>query len=318
MCCCNSNKLKNGVEIMPWCPKCKAEYQEGVTVCSDCGVELVESLEDAEILEPFFQAEDQKLAEKLVRFFEYSELRSEVHYDEENEVYVVSIPPKMQTQAKKLYQAFYYVEADLANKNAEKASSSDADEDEASDSELEAEDNSEDEDYEPEVPSDDITSVEKDHEERVYVMKADQYKDLAGTVWIFLAFGIVGTLVVILNIIGVFDFISGLIPTIVMGALFLSFLYIALSTNQKAKKVQAEIDAENQLTEKINEWLKLHVTEEFLDSLHNSSISEELNFIKIIDTIKELLIKEFGPQNLAYLDRLIDEFYSSTFDREEA
>lgn len=33
---------------MPWCPKCKNEYVKGVTVCADCGSELVESLEEAE------------------------------------------------------------------------------------------------------------------------------------------------------------------------------------------------------------------------------------------------------------------------------
>ncbi|HID06573.1 MAG TPA: hypothetical protein EYP10_05430, partial [Armatimonadetes bacterium] len=26
---------------MPWCPKCNAEYVDGVTVCADCGIELV-------------------------------------------------------------------------------------------------------------------------------------------------------------------------------------------------------------------------------------------------------------------------------------
>ena len=30
-----------------FCPKCKAEYREGFTYCSDCGVTLVERLEDA-------------------------------------------------------------------------------------------------------------------------------------------------------------------------------------------------------------------------------------------------------------------------------
>lgn len=33
---------------MSWCPKCKAQYREGIIVCADCKVELVESLEEAE------------------------------------------------------------------------------------------------------------------------------------------------------------------------------------------------------------------------------------------------------------------------------
>ena len=31
---------------MPWCPKCKMEYREGFTTCSECHVDLVPSLED--------------------------------------------------------------------------------------------------------------------------------------------------------------------------------------------------------------------------------------------------------------------------------
>lgn len=30
---------------MPWCPKCKYEYREGYTTCSDCEIELVQELE---------------------------------------------------------------------------------------------------------------------------------------------------------------------------------------------------------------------------------------------------------------------------------
>ena len=30
---------------MPWCPKCKCEYREGITTCVDCKVDLVEDLQ---------------------------------------------------------------------------------------------------------------------------------------------------------------------------------------------------------------------------------------------------------------------------------
>ncbi|MCR4990651.1 MAG: hypothetical protein K6A38_07300 [Lachnospiraceae bacterium] len=41
---------------MAWCPKCKYEYREGITVCADCGCELVEDLSlilDKKEEEPF-------------------------------------------------------------------------------------------------------------------------------------------------------------------------------------------------------------------------------------------------------------------------
>jgi hypothetical protein len=148
-------------------------------------------------------------------------------------------------------------------------------------------------------------------------MKADEYKDLTGSVWIFLVFGVAGFVFVILNVIGILSIFSGWVPNAVMGALFLSFIYIAISTNQKAKKIQSEIEAENELTEKINEWLEQNVTESFLASLDDSNTSEELNYIKKIDTIKEMLIQEFGHQNLSYLDRVIEDFYATTFYKDE-
>ncbi|MFU0799740.1 MAG: hypothetical protein ACFWUE_03620 [Xylanivirga thermophila] len=31
---------------MPWCPKCKSEYEEGIPCCNDCDVPLVEYLDE--------------------------------------------------------------------------------------------------------------------------------------------------------------------------------------------------------------------------------------------------------------------------------
>ncbi|MBH1940993.1 hypothetical protein I5677_08830 [Mobilitalea sibirica] len=333
---------------MPWCPKCKMEYREGIDLCSDCKVELVDQLQEEDDFLPFFQAELKSVADKLKDYFEYSKLNSKVQYDEENEVYILSVPADQVKQAKKLYQAFYFVERERQEKEAlEKQlqgsdlEASDVDHDTLEDASLA--DNHEDSMNDEtqgntisEDPSDDQEDVDADAEQLTdyeednnesdlytdeeetsapYIMKADQYKDYNATVWIFSLFGIGGIIVVILNIVGILSFFNGLFPNLIMSGLFLFFLYIGLSTSKKAKLIQADIDAENKLTEKINLWLEENITESFLASIHDESISEELNYLKKVNKIKLMLNDEFGKQNSSYLDRLIEEYYSNTFEK---
>lgn len=53
---------------MPWCPKCKNEYKEGIKTCSDCGCELVENepAEDEELSEAEAALQKMSEAEKAV------------------------------------------------------------------------------------------------------------------------------------------------------------------------------------------------------------------------------------------------------------
>ncbi len=358
---------------MPYCPKCNAEYQEGYTMCADCKVPLVESPEaeaESELLMPFFQAEDKKIAEKLSSYFNYSDLPSDVSYDEENKLYIVSIPPKAEKLARQLYQAFYFVEREnIANgvyrddaPEAAEETLSETSEDAAEDTgentgndtakdsaeteipedaegpvieyyedeeEFSEEDDAEashekalqrkssaQEVSEEELPEEeDPDSIRHTHDGSTYVMKADKYKDLTGTAWIFLLFGAAGLVFVCLNVFGVISVLSGWLSNGIMAVLFLFFLYVAISTGNKAKTVKAGIDAENKLTDEINEWLKEHLTEEFMEANDQENVSAELNYMKLTDTIKDRLLTEFGPQNTAYLDRLIEDYYNSNIDQ---
>ena len=70
---------------MPWCPKCKNEYRDGVTVCADCGCELVDSLEEVERVKLYFGEEEQLNAMK--EFLEYNGIEGiALRFDEDEEV----------------------------------------------------------------------------------------------------------------------------------------------------------------------------------------------------------------------------------------
>lgn len=101
---------------MPWCPKCNVEYKEGITVCADCNTTLVDELAEETGYISFFMSEHKHIADKLKEYFEYSGVKSKINYSEEQDAYVLSIPEEKQKQAKKLYQAFYFVERERAEK----------------------------------------------------------------------------------------------------------------------------------------------------------------------------------------------------------
>jgi len=84
---------------MPWCPNCKNEYKDGITVCSDCGAALIQSLEELneqEIVKYTFGTKNEM--EQLYEFMKfgglsYVELKCEENA-EEAENYFIEIEKK--------------------------------------------------------------------------------------------------------------------------------------------------------------------------------------------------------------------------------
>lgn len=333
----------------------------------------------------FFQAEKRSIAERLAKYFEYSGLDTKIHFDEDKDVYILSVPAQREKDAKKHYQAFYFVERDRIEKGdtesealeyddantssnisdllEEKASLTDFDgsdivtssslgeaDFEGAKDEIASSTPTSDDDtatIRNAVMADDTAPIEDDpaaHSDDKpdmksetnslepgsptiksllsgsgsYVMKSEKYKDYTGTQYIFLFLGIAGIIFVILNITEVLTLLNGLFPNLIMAALFIYFIYVAISTGKKAKQLKLEIDEETQLTDKINKWLHDNVTEKFLTSITNSDISEELDYIKKTETIRDMMINEFGEQlNKDFVERLIEEYYNENFDTAE-
>ena len=301
---------------------------------------------------PFFQGEKRNVTEKLAKYFEHSGLESKIHFDDEKLFYILLIPTDREKEARKLYQAFYFEERERISKldnNEDKDSLEEYGESNVlsenlfddnevlleygvtvdADDETEAitgHGNEDEEDNHTSHDDEDNITDENESDEATpklssllsgsgsYVMKSEKYNDYIGTFFVFLLLGVAGIVFVILNITEVLTFLNGLFPNFVMGALFLFFIYVGISTGIRAKNLKYEIEEEKQLTDKINQWLSKNVTDEFLKSISNEDLSEELDYIKKAETIRDMLINEFGDTNHDYLDRLIEDFYSKNFD----
>lgn len=276
---------------MAWCPKCKMEYRDDIKICADCGSELLENEQEIIELEPFMETTEED-AEKFVKFLKYSGLTADFILNEGQELlYTVRIQKKDIKEVKKLYCAYLIAENEEKEKKEQQENLSD-DED---------------------VNINEHEESQNLKKSTTYVKKKVQYEDLKSSATTFLFFGVIGLIFAILNSTGVIKFINNIVGEIVLFVLFILFIFIGITTNIKAKKVSGQISSEEALTEKINEWLKLNVTSEFIAVSKDHSLSEEINFINLMEKIKKYVVKEFGEINDSYLDQIVEEFYNENY-----
>lgn len=307
---------------MPWCPNCKTEYRKGITVCNDCGTNLVEDLEEVSDYVVLSPIEKEEVAQKLVKYLTYSNIESYYEYSEEELCYPVYVHEPELKKAKKAFDAFYAVETETRGKDAfTKATDSDSSLDNEDD---ETHDSLNLLDFEEEnVTNSSRVPLEEEEKDKItsmmydggaYEKKSEKSKELRSTAITFFAFGIGGLILVILNAIGFVSFINGTLAYIVMTGLFLAFIAIGANSVTRAKKTALEAIEEEEKTTKINCYLEDNITKQVILSMKDEQLSEEANFIKIMEGIKSMVIGEFGTIDAAFLDYIVEEFYNSHFE----
>lgn len=102
---------------MPWCPVCKNEYNEGVTVCADCGATLVDSLKERR--EVLLCKGEEALILRMQRFLEYSDIP--VVFEREEDEACLYVLPKLERKAKQAVRVFLVESAAEAGERAAEA-----------------------------------------------------------------------------------------------------------------------------------------------------------------------------------------------------
>ena len=284
---------------MPWCPKCKNEYRAGVEICADCNVPLVADLNAPESIEAttlLVQMDASKIefAEKLIAYLAYSSVHAVSSVDEANNILSIFVAEKDVAQAKRCFQAFYTVEAEQEMENAAKKAAGEP---------LETE---EEEQY--------IHKEKKPASAGVYVKKEERYNDYKSSGSMFLGFGIVGLVFVVLNLTGVLKLLTASFSLIVMCAMFIAFIVIGILSYKKAGTIKEEAAQETQVIKDLTRWLENAVTREELEACEEEADGAELVYLKKIELLKSTLANAFPEIDDSFMDQFIEEFYNSHYE----
>ena len=267
---------------MPWCPKCKNEYYEGITVCADCGSELVDSLEE-------WEKAMQKEQEAAMK--EQMDALREMLPDEDDGGNAAEDSGEDGEPLSEEEEENAAGEEDGTDERSGRKSTKAAD--------------------------DASRGVYRNYEE-----KAADNKSSAYTLLVVGIIGIIVIILCFCDVIKLpLSESSRFMILGVMGAMFLFFIVMGVVSMKNAGKYAKKAESEKELTKELEKWFVECVTADKIDeglfTEDEADFSEEQKYFKRFDRMKELLSERFLNLNEGYMDRFLDKHYQDIFGDKE-
>ena len=288
---------------MPWCPKCRNEYVEGVTVCADCGCALVDSPEE------YSRAELE-----LVRFLTANGVAgARMEETELPEETLVTVEEKELTRAERYKTVFL---KEWAKEHPEEQ-----------EEKMEAAPEEMAEAYETELQSGQQEGMARTETKGlsgspVYENASQKAESFRSGAWMLIFVGVAGLILLALAIAGFLPVhlagVSGVLSGLVMGALFVAFLISGISSLKTSRQLEGKAKEESDLREELLDWCRTHLSAEQIDaSIEELPESEEERYFRRTERIRSLIVRDFMNLDEAYLESFVDEIYTEYFDAPE-
>lgn len=279
---------------MPWCPKCKNEYREGIKVCADCGMELVEALEKREGSPLIFGSQEQM--EELEKFLIYNHLKTvRMEKDEAEGVYELYIGDEERQKASMAVKVFLQQEAGKAEEALEGADGDEAEN----------------------IGSDADAPVYTG----VYLDSAKKAEENRSSGYMLIVVGGIGLAAIGLLLADIIKLPAGMVNKYmicsVTGALFLLFFVMGILSVRSSQSLKAKAESESSLTSEIKKWCESSITAEMVDSglFPEGETGEEIKYFRRTDRMKAMISHQFLNLDEGFLDAFVDDYYPVIFEQ---
>lgn len=155
---------------------------------------------------------------------------------------------------------------------------------------------------------------------KVYQDKKTKAEDFKSSAYTLLIVGILGLLALVLIEIGILPFQLAApgkyITYAVMGALFVVFIIMGISSFKASKRYEKEAETENDLTDRIKEWVRANMNADAIKEQvsFDEDTAEEIKYFKYFTVLTDAVKQEFGALNASYLESVCEELYSELFE----
>ncbi len=265
---------------MPWCPNCKNEYRKGILVCSDCGAALVEELPEEDVNKVIMIAHKEEAQNyyDLLKNFEIE--RAMLQYNEESDLYHVSVPESQVEKAKKLA---IIQKINLKEEETEKTE-----------------------------------DIQQEPVQHVYVHHSERHQELLSSAYSLLIVGVIGLVVVLLSVLKIiplpFPEVTNYMMEITVGVLCIIFVVAGLHCLKSERSVEKHAKEEDKLTSEITQWFKKSFDNFVIDTDIEENLPEEVKYFKRCEAMKQIIRRSYGNLDEGYLDRLIEELYQYLYE----
>ena len=147
-----------------------------------------------------------------------------------------------------------------------------------------------------------------------YTQKSKKLEDAKSSSWLFILFGFAGLALlggIWLGLIPIpLAFYMRILYTIVLGGLFLILIIVGFHYLSKTKILESETQKEEQqTTEIISSITKAYSLEMLDEQIQAPSLSMEQLYFERYEKIAAIIQKDFGIDDEAYLDYLVEKIY---------